>query len=75
MISLKTGIFPDKNSDSTSAEKTSRNEDYNLGLSKEEMQILLKKKGFRENILPVDPLLFISRISDEDIEEIKSRRV
>ncbi|EQM94772.1 MULTISPECIES: hypothetical protein [Helicobacter] len=75
MISLKTGIFPGKNSNSTPTETPSRNEDYTRGLSKEEMQILLRKKGFRENILPVDPLLFISRISDEDIEEIKSRRV
>lgn len=75
MVSLKTGIFPEKNSDSTPAEKPSRNEDYTRGLSKEEMRILLRKKGYPENVFPVDVIQFIASITDEDIEEIKSRRV
>ena len=88
MISLKPYPFPEKNSSDTPVEKPSNSEIFNLvfhikeadgfnpiTLSTEEINILLRKKGYPENVYPVDIRLFINSITDEDIELIKSRRV
>lgn len=88
MISLKPYPFPEKNSNDTPAEPLSNSPLFNLvfhikedggfnpiTLSTEEINILLRKKGYPENVYPVDIRLFINSITDEDIEFIKSRRV
>lgn len=88
MISLKPYPFPEKNSNNTPVEPLSNSSLFNLvfhikeadgvnsiTLSTEEINILLRKKGYPENVCPVDIRAFINSITDEDIEVIKSRRV
>ena len=88
MISLKPYPFPEKNSNNTPAEPLSNSPLFNLvfhikeaggfnpiTLSTAEINILLRKKGYPENVCPVDIRVFINSITDEDIEVIKSRRV
>lgn len=88
MISLKPYPFREKNSNNTPAEPLSNSPLFNLvfhikeadgvnsiTLSTEEINILLRKKGYPENVCPIDVRPFINSITDEDIELIKSRRV
>lgn len=81
MISLEKYPFPEKNSDDTPPSfnlvfHIKEAGGFNpITLSTEEINILLRKKGYPENVCPVDIRLFINSITDEDIEVIKSRRV